>query len=466
MGIEFTRGRMMVDPIAFVVMPFDKKKTDRTDEGVPAEIDFDALWGRVYEPVLREIGYKPVRADWDVGALIIVEMIQRLALADLVLADVSLPNANVYYEVGVRHAAQEVGCVLVAADWAKPVFDLEQMRQLRFPLADGNIPQTTAEVARRVLAPGLETLIDGSSPVFDAVPGFPDNVDPARLTAFRDVVADLFDFDAEVKATRMAPSGQRRARALEVFERHRHNKVIREAVVLQLIRLLRDLVGMKEVLEYIASLPKHVARHPLVVEQRCLALSKAGDPIAAAAQLDQLIKSEGRTSERIGLLGGRYKALSRDESLSTADRRRYLDRAIESYQQGMILDLNNYYPASNLARLYRRRNDEGDEERASEAHLATVLACRRAIELGTKDEWVRPTLLGAAFDEGNVPEARRLVKEVQREGAHVWQIDTTMRDLRETASKQPEDDVRAQLEEVLTELDELQRTSDGILREG
>ena len=80
-----------------------------------------------------------MRADRDVGALIISEMIQRLALADLVVADVSLPNANVYYEIGVRHAAKRVGCVLIAADWAKPVFDLGQIRQLRFPLPDGTI---------------------------------------------------------------------------------------------------------------------------------------------------------------------------------------------------------------------------------------------------------------------------------------------------------------------------------------
>jgi hypothetical protein len=33
-------------------------------------------------------------------------MIERLAISDLVLADVSIPNGNAYYEVGIRHAAQ------------------------------------------------------------------------------------------------------------------------------------------------------------------------------------------------------------------------------------------------------------------------------------------------------------------------------------------------------------------------
>ena len=82
---------------------------------MPTEVDFDALWENVYQPVLeKDLGYKAVRADRDVGALIISQMVQRLAVADLVVADITLANANVYYEIGVRHAAKAQGCVLSA----------------------------------------------------------------------------------------------------------------------------------------------------------------------------------------------------------------------------------------------------------------------------------------------------------------------------------------------------------------
>jgi hypothetical protein len=33
-----------------------------------------------------------------------LDMFQRLLTADLVIADISIQNANVYYELGVRHA--------------------------------------------------------------------------------------------------------------------------------------------------------------------------------------------------------------------------------------------------------------------------------------------------------------------------------------------------------------------------
>ena len=445
----------MPAPIAFLVMPFDTKSTGRSEPGVPIEVDFDALWHRVYHPVLSELGYDAVRADRDVGALIISEMIQRLALADLVVADVSLPNANVYYEIGVRHAAKRIGCVLVAADWAKPVFDLAQIRQLRFPLADGAVGADAAGAARARLLDGLGPLIDGSSPVFEAVAGFPDAISVTRASAFREQIAELSAFDADVRAARLAPAGERRARALEVFERHGKKRAIQEAVVLELLRLLRDLVGWRETLDYIESLRENVSRHPLVLEQRALALAKTGDPASAAGELQTLIDGHGRTPERLGLLGGRYKELYRDAK-TEADRRRYLDDAIDAYEQGMLLDLNSYYAASNLARLYRARGEPGDEERAAETQLVTMRACTRAIELELADEWARPTLLGCAFARGDVEEARRLLRDVRREGADTWKLRTTIADLEGDVAELPDDDTRRELDSVLGALrDEL-----------
>ena len=53
----------------------------------------------------------------------------------------------------------------------------------------------------------------------------------------------------------------------------------------------------------------------------------------------------------------------------------------------MRFDLNDYYPTSNLPRLYRFRGGEGDEQKAVVAAMVTVAACERSIGLGTDDEW-------------------------------------------------------------------------------
>jgi hypothetical protein len=64
----------------------------------PDKVGFDRLWEVALRPAIDKAGYEPVRPNEDIGALIINEMIERLAISDLVLADVSIPNGNVYYE--------------------------------------------------------------------------------------------------------------------------------------------------------------------------------------------------------------------------------------------------------------------------------------------------------------------------------------------------------------------------------
>jgi Tetratricopeptide Repeats-Sensor len=441
----------MSDPIAFMVMPFDVKRTGLGETDVPPEIDFDALWERVHRPVLEELGYRPVRADQDVGALIIKEMIERLTLADLVVADLTLPNANVYYEIGVRHAAKKVGCVLISADWSNPVFDLAQMRQLRFPLPEGKVRAATAKKARAALKQGLVPLIDGESPVYQSVPGFPDALNAG---VFEAVVNDLLDFGAAVRRARAAPRSQRKKLALEVCDQYGGRPAVRQAVVLELVRLLRDVVGWPAVLDYVNTLPPSIADVPVMVEQRALAISKAGDPVTAVGDLEALVSRDGETSERLGLIGGRYKDLWRAAS-NDQDKADYLNRAIDAYERGMLRDLNSYYPASNLPRLYRARHGKGDDRLAADAEAATALACRAAIRAGTADEWARPTLLGLAFGRGDVQHARSLLEEVRREGAVAWMLESTIDDLADSVAQQKDETVRKGLKAILTELREL-----------
>ena len=82
----------------------------------------------------------------------------------------------------------------------------------------------------------------------------------------------------------------------------------------------------------------------------------------------------------------------------------------------MRLDLNDYYPSSNLARLYRRRNRKGDDDKARISASITVVACERARARNSDDEWLNPTLLGAAFDAGDVEKAQEFADQVSQDG--------------------------------------------------
>ena len=419
----------MPRPICFMVMPYGTKDSQAASATAPAKIDFDALWLKALEPVLRELGFDPVRADQDLGASILHEMLERLYFSDLVLADMTTPNGNVYYELGVRHACRPTGCVLIAADWSKPLFDVAQMRRLTYPLPEGTITDATAQAILARLKDSIPSLVAGESPVYQVLPGFPNKVDASRASTMRTTLTELSQFQAKIRAVRRAPKNQQQAMALKLRDEHPASPIIPPSVALEILYLLRDCAGWPEMLAYLDASPASIRELPVVREQRCLAVSKSGNHLDAIGALEELIQLEGDSSERQGLLGGRYKKLHKAATAET-DKARYLNLAIQHYEQGMKLDLNDYYPTCNLPSLYRMRGQEGDEESAQAAATVTRLACERAEERGSADEWLKPTRLGAAFGAGDLSAATRLVAEIERSGnLAAWKLETTIADL-------------------------------------
>lgn len=83
-----------------------------------------------------------------------------------------------------------------------------------------------------------------------------------------------------------------------------------------------------------------------------------------------------------------------------------------------------------------------------------MVACERARAKAGKDPWLKPTLLGAAFDAGDVARAKQLAKEVRLEGAAAWQLETTLADLR-LAVKLQSGDTSTSLAKILADLEAL-----------
>ena len=420
----------MIRPVCFMVMPFGTKSTQVEGGKGPGQIDFNALWEKALRPMIEEaLGYMPVRADQDLGALIIQEMIERLAMSDLVIADLTIPNGNVYYELGVRHAARKQGCVIIAADWSKQLFDTDQMRRVPYALPEGNVTDATAAGIRLALTEPLRKRLDSISPVFQTLPGYPDRIDAAKLGSFRDVAEKLSEFQAEAGAARRAPRDQCRAEAMRVLETYKEDAPGLPSIAVELLALLRDAGEWQKALDFIVGLPGRVQNLPLVREQRALLLGKTGRRLEAIAALESLISMEGESSERRGLLGGRYKELY-DAADDADDQQRYLNLAIQQYERGMQLDLNDYYPSCNLPRLYRERGEPADEKKAISAASVAMLACQRSRARNPDDSWASPTLLGAAFDAGDVSSAKDLRDEIRKVGAGPFHLGSTVPDLR------------------------------------
>ena len=158
-------------PHAFIAMPFGTKPgADGQD------IDFNRVYAELLKPALEAAGCEVFRADEEQRAGDIrTDMFQELLVADLVLADLTLDNPNVWYELGVRHALRSRGVLLVQGPRPTSPFDIYTDRKLRYRLKDGGPDPRFVEADKAALTTmALATLAADAqrrvSPVYTLLP--------------------------------------------------------------------------------------------------------------------------------------------------------------------------------------------------------------------------------------------------------------------------------------------------------
>jgi len=135
-------------PHAFIAMPFGTKPGHDGQA-----IDFDRVYAELIKPALEAAGWEVFRADEEVRAGDIrTDMFQELLVADLVVADLTLDNPNVWYELGVRHALRARGVVLVQGPRPTQPFDIYTDRKLNYRLKDGAPDAVHLQADRDALA--------------------------------------------------------------------------------------------------------------------------------------------------------------------------------------------------------------------------------------------------------------------------------------------------------------------------
>jgi len=101
-------------PKAFVIMPFDA-------EALPVYEDF-------IRPTLDNLGFDVSRADDLLNQQnILRDILTSIASADLVVADLTDSNSNVYYELGLAHALRKP-VILLGQDMEEIPFDIRSYR--------------------------------------------------------------------------------------------------------------------------------------------------------------------------------------------------------------------------------------------------------------------------------------------------------------------------------------------------
>jgi hypothetical protein len=103
---------------AYVLMPFDP--------------EFDKIFEKLIKPTLKEVGYGAQRADSIANQQnILKDVVRGIAEADLVVADLTSLNPNVFYELGISHTMQKP-TVLITQSIEDVPFDLRSYRMIRY----------------------------------------------------------------------------------------------------------------------------------------------------------------------------------------------------------------------------------------------------------------------------------------------------------------------------------------------
>lgn len=116
-------------PTCFVISAIGSRDSDIRKRS-------DAVLDFVIKPAVQDLGYLALRADAIAEpGLIIQQVINAIAEAELVVADITYLNPNVFYELAVRHHTGKP-MVIIAEQQTQNPFDVNQVRTIYFDHTD------------------------------------------------------------------------------------------------------------------------------------------------------------------------------------------------------------------------------------------------------------------------------------------------------------------------------------------
>lgn len=455
-------------PLCFVLMPFGVKP----DPAGRPKIDFNRVYDQGIKPAIEAAGLVPVRADEEkTGGIIHKPMFERLLLCEYAVADLTTANANVFYELGVRHTARPHTTQAIYATHQPIPFDVNYLRALPYELGENNrFGDAEAKALREALAGRLEGLrqvvLAGEavdSPLFQLLTEWqPGQLARLKTDVFREHVATQ-EARKEQMAQARARGGEEGVRMLKALESEFPALDSEEAgVVVDLMLSYRALKQWSAMIALYDKMSEVLKRQILVREQLAFALNRrAGeegrteDRDRALRLLEEVEEGQGPSSETCGLIGRIYKDRwdeARQQGAPTA--RGQLNKAIKAYLRGFHADPRDAYPGINAVTLLDI--DGAKKSKATRDELLPVVRFAVLQRLSGKkpDYWDHATMLELAVLGSDEDTASEYLDNALGEIREIWEPETTARNLkliREARADRGEE--TAWLEGIIANLD-------------
>lgn len=417
-------------PVCFVIMPFGSKR----DPGGGPDIDFDCIYETAVRPGIEAAGMEPVRADEErTGGIIHKPMFERLLLCDYAVADLTTANANVFYELGVRHAARTATTLAIFARQQSLPFDVDFLRALPYDLAEGNaFGESQAASLRQAIADRLNELrgvahetAAPDSPVFQLLDDYPaPEIGRLKTDLFREQLEATASIQKRLESARESRDRER----LKELGAGLDPEQAEAGVLVDLFLSFRALSMWAEMVELYERMPVELKRAVMVREQLGLAQNRLGQRQQAIDTLETVIAEHGPSSESCGILGRVYKDLWSEAKAAgegtLADG--YLRKAIDSYERGFRADWRDAYPGINAVTLLELA---GETERRDEL-LPVVRFAARQRQAAKPDFWDHATLLELAVLASDREAAGQHLGDALVAVREAWEPESTANNLK------------------------------------
>jgi hypothetical protein len=156
-------------PRAFIMRPFDTKTDARGNT-----IDFEKVEKDLIAPALEKVNLagRTTKEIFEAGN-IREDMFALIIEADLVICDITIHSANVFYELGIRHALRKKHTILIKGSpfGDKAPFDISTDRYLTY---DINNPSLVLDAFIKCITDTLAAMRPTDSPVFLMLPHLPE----------------------------------------------------------------------------------------------------------------------------------------------------------------------------------------------------------------------------------------------------------------------------------------------------
>ena len=427
---------MPFKPLLFVDMPFGKKM-DPTSQ---VEIDFDNIYETAIKAAALDADLDVIRADEEVsGGIIHLAMYERLLLAEIVVADLTLANPNVFYELGIRHAARPYATILMFAKVSGLPFDVAPLRAIPYTLDSGKLTDESRVALRATLTERLKAARESSlddSPLFQLIEEYPGIALPHDATeSFRDrankVLSTKQAMDAIVHSD--SADAEKQVRLGEVQASIGVESAPAELLV-DLLLAYRGAQGLSQMIDLVALMPKQMQQAVPIRQQLAFALNRrneGNDRREAQRVLLELVDEYGASPETCGILGRTYKD-EYEEQLAAGRRARAdgaLAEAISWYAKGFDADPRDFYPGINLLTLLTRRGNAEDQARVKELYPVVSFAVARRGGMNASDYWGVATALELFVIGEDWPQASRAAARAVTLDSESWMVDSTVKNL-------------------------------------